>query len=94
MMMHAGITPDAPRYTPAMVNAWRGFTGRVQRVFRLIVLFCVLRFVVGLVVLLLFNRDAIAWGPELSVLVVAIVAVYVGVALIVRRWSPPFANRR
>ena len=72
-----------------MINAWRGFTGRVQRVFRLIVLFCVLRVVIGLAVLLLFNRDAIAWGPELTVLVIAIAAVYVGVALAVRRWSPP-----
>ena len=72
-----------------MMKAWRGFTGRVQRIFRLIVLFCVLRFAVGLGALLLFDRDAVAWGPELTVLVIAIVAVYVGVALAVRRWSPP-----
>jgi hypothetical protein len=72
-----------------MVNAWRGFTGRVRRIFSLIVLFCVLRFIIGVGALLLFDRDAIAWGPELTALVVVSIAVYVSVALIVRRWSPP-----
>ena len=72
-----------------MRNAWRRSSAKVQRIFRLVVLFCILRFVVGIGVLLFFDRGAIAWGPELTFVVVAMVAVYVLVALAVRRWSPP-----
>ncbi len=70
---------------------WHAFTAKTQRLFRLVVLFCVLRFVVGIGVLLFFDRGAVAWGPELTFVVVAMVAVYVLVALAVRRWSPPRA---
>lgn len=72
-----------------MRNAWRRSSARVQRLFRLVVLFCILRFVVGIGALLIFDRGAIAWGPELTAVIVAMVAVYVLVALAVRRWSPP-----
>ena len=72
-----------------MLARWRAFSSKIRRLFRLVVLFCVLRFVVGIAFLLVFDRGAVAWGPELTVVVVAIVAVYVLVALAVRRWSPP-----
>jgi hypothetical protein len=72
---------------------WHAFTSKIQRIFRLVVLFCILRFVVGIGALLIFDRGAIAWGPELTFVVVAMVAVYVLVALAVRRWSPPRASR-
>ena len=68
---------------------WQNFTSKIQRLFRLIVLFCILRFVVGIAVLLLFDRGAIAWGAELTFVVIAMLAVYLIVALAVRRWSPP-----
>lgn len=73
---------------------WHGFTSRIQRLFRLVVLFCILRFVVGIAVLLFFDRGAIAWGAELTFVVIAMVAVYVLVALAVRRSSPPDPSRR
>jgi hypothetical protein len=66
---------------------WQAFTAKLQRIFRLIVLFCVLRFVVGIAMIAIFDRGAIAWGPELTVVIVAMLAVYLGVALIVRRAS-------
>jgi len=72
-----------------MLTRWRAFSSKIQRLFRLVVLFCVLRFVVGIAFLLVFDRGAIAWGLELTGVVVAMVAVYVLVALAVRRWSPP-----
>ena len=72
-----------------MVKAWHSLVAKVRRVWRLIVLFCVLRFAIGLGVLIFFDRGALAWGPVLTVLVVAALALYVGVALAVRRWSPP-----
>ena len=66
--------------------------GKIQRLFRLVVLFIVLRLVVGVVVLLFFDRGAVAWGWEVTFVVVAMLAVYVLVALAVRRWSPPRTN--
>ncbi|HYM14409.1 MAG TPA: hypothetical protein VEZ14_02495 [Dehalococcoidia bacterium] len=71
-----------------MMEAWRGLKGKARRVWRVVVLFCVLRFAVGVVALLFFQRDAIAVGPELTVLVAATLAVYLLVALAVRWWSP------
>ena len=73
---------------------WHTFTSKIQRLFRLVVLFCILRFVVGIGVLLFFDRGSVAWGPELTAVVVAMLAVYVLVALAVRRWSPPRAGVR
>ncbi len=67
---------------------WQAFTSKIQRLFRLVILFCILRFVVGIGALLIFDRDAITWGPELTFVVVAILAVYMLVALAVRSWSP------
>ena len=72
-----------------MVDAWRGAVAKIQRVFHLIVLFCVLRFIVGIAAIALFDREAIAFGPELTIVVLAIVVVYLLVALAVRWWSPP-----
>jgi amino acid transporter len=73
---------------------WQNFTSRIQRLFRLVVLFCILRFVVGIAVLLFFDRSAVAWGAELTLVVVAMLAVYLLVALAVRRWSPPHPSHR
>ena len=75
-----------------MLARWHAFTSKIQRLFRLVVLFCIMRFIVGIAFLLIFNRGAVAWGPELTAVVVAMVAVYVLVALAVRRWSPPRTN--
>jgi hypothetical protein len=72
-----------------MRSRWHAFTSKIQRLFRLIVLFCVLRFVVGIAMIAIFDRGAIAWGPELTVVIIAMLAVYLGVALIVRYASRP-----
>ena len=63
--------------------------GWVQRVFRLIVLFCALRLAFGVGAILLFDRGAVAWGWELTIVVLAAVAVYVLVALALRRYLIP-----
>ncbi len=76
-------------YTRHMLDAWRGVAAKVRGLFRLVVLFCILRFVVGFAMIVLVDRNAIAFGPELTAIVAAMVVVYVGVALAVRRWSPP-----
>jgi amino acid transporter len=66
--------------------------GKIQRLFRLVVLFILLRLVVGIAVLVFFDRDAVAWGWTVTFVVIAMLAVYVLVALAVRRWSPPRTN--
>lgn len=72
-----------------MLHVWRAFTARLQRLFRLIVLFLILRFILGFAALALFSRDSVAWGMELTLIVVAMLAVYLAVALAVRRYAPP-----
>lgn len=70
-----------------MFERWHRLRAQVRRIFHLVVLFCVLRFVVGFAMIAIFDRGAIAWGPELTLVIVAAVLVYGGVALIVRRGS-------
>ncbi len=72
-----------------MFARWHSLAAKIQRLFRLVVLFIVLRLVVGVAVLLFFDRGAVAWGWEVTLVVVAMLAAYVLVALAVRRWSPP-----
>lgn len=72
-----------------MVGAWRRFAAKARRAWRVVVLFCALRFVAGVAAIAIFDRGAIAWGPELTVIVAAMVVVYLLVALAVRWWSPP-----
>ncbi len=71
-----------------MVAFWHNTTAKIRRIWRLVLLFCVLRFALGVAALLIFERDAVAFGPVLTILVVAALAIYVGVALAVRRYSP------
>ena len=84
----AGNTRDTrtarPRYTHPMINAWRNFAGRVRSAFRFVALFLVVRVIVGVGVIVFFDRDAVAWGPELTVVVIGAVAVVLLVGLAVR----------
>jgi hypothetical protein len=72
-----------------MLQSLRRTGARIRRVFRLLVLFIVLRMIAGIVIIAFFQRDAVAWGPELTAITVGGFAVCIGVALAVRRWSPP-----
>ncbi len=67
-----------------MIRAWRNIVAKTQRVFRLVVLFIVVRLVVGVAVIVLFDRDAVAWGPELTIVVFGALAVVLLVGLAVR----------
>jgi hypothetical protein len=71
---------------------WDSFAAKMQRLFRLVVLFCILRFVVGIAAIAIFNRDAVAWGWHLTAITLAAIAVPVIVALVVRAWSPPYRS--
>jgi hypothetical protein len=70
------------------MTGWlRSIAATIQRWWRLLVLFLILRLGVG-VALLAFDAD-FARGIELTVIVAASLAVYLLVALAVRRWAPP-----
>lgn len=71
---------------------WHAFASKVQRLFRLVVLFCILRFVVGIGVIVLFDRDAVAWGWQLSLIVAGAIIIPIAVALVVRAWAPPYPS--
>lgn len=70
-----------------MRNALRSVGATMQRWWRLLILFLVLRLAAGLA-LLAFD-GGFAWSIELTLLIAFSFAVYVLVALAVRRWSPP-----
>lgn len=67
-----------------MVRVLRQCGDLLRRLWRLLVLFAVLRITLGAAVLLLFERDAVAWGPELTAVVLAALLIYVAVALVLR----------
>ena len=50
------------------------------------------RIILGVMTIALFDRDAFTWSVELTIISAAAVAVYLVVALIVRRWTPSRAN--
>ncbi|MHB8376698.1 MAG: hypothetical protein ACYDEB_07050 [Dehalococcoidia bacterium] len=68
-----------------MRAAWHRVSGGVRRIFRLLVLFAVLRLALGVAMIVAFDRNAVAWGYEATLVVLAAVTVCVGVALVVRR---------
>ena len=70
-----------------MRDAIHSIGSTIQRWWRLLVLFLVLRIALGLA-LLAFDAD-FARGIELTIIVAACLAVYLLVALAVRRWAPP-----
>lgn len=72
-----------------MDNALRRMSAGVQRLVSLVVLFCVLRLAVGVIIIALFERDAVAWGFEVTLIVLAAFTACLLTALAVRRWAPP-----
>ena len=63
----------------------------LRRWWHLLILLLVLRLLAGIV--LLFFDDSFAWSIELTLMTIAAIAIYVLVALAVRRWAPPRAKR-
>lgn len=70
-----------------MRDALWSLSAKLQRLWRLLILFLVLRLIAG-AVLVAFD-DGFAWGIELTLIVGAAIAIPVLVALAVRRWAPP-----
>jgi O-antigen/teichoic acid export membrane protein len=71
----------------SLVHAYRRGARRLRRVVEVALLFAVLRLVLGLTLILLFDRDALAWGYETTAIVIMAVVVYLAVGLSWRRWA-------
>ena len=67
-----------------MINAWRNFASRVRTAFRFLALFLVVRVIAGVAIIVFFDRDAVAWGMELTVVIIGALAVVLLVGLAVR----------
>ena len=65
----------------------------IRRTFRILALFALLRLLLGVAIIALFDREAVAWGDEATLVVAAACVVCVAVALSVRRWAPPRRSR-
>jgi hypothetical protein len=68
---------------------WRSFTAKLHLVLRVVLLFALVRVVAGLLIIAVFERDAVAWSPQLTLLLAAGTALCITAALAVRRWAPP-----
>ena len=69
------------------VQAYRRVVRGARRIVEIALLFAVLRLVLGLALILLFDRDALAWGYETTAIVIMAVVVYLAVGLSWRRWA-------
>lgn len=68
-----------------MRATWHRLTEGVRRIFRVLVLFAIARLALGIVLIAVFDRGAVAWGREATLVVVAAAAVYALVGLAVSR---------
>jgi hypothetical protein len=67
-----------------MIRAWRGFSSRVRTAFRLLALFLAVRVAAGVGIIVFWKRDTVAWGPELTAVVLGALVVVLLVGLAVR----------
>ena len=70
-----------------LTRAYRSVARGIRRIVEIALLFAVLRLAFGLVLILLFDRGAVAWDYEASAITALAVVVYLAVGLSVRRWA-------
>ena len=68
-----------------MRSTWQRLTGGLRGILRVLVLFAMARVALGIALILVFDREAVAWGYEATLVVIAAFVVYVAVGLAVRR---------
>jgi hypothetical protein len=61
---------------------------RLAFAFRLLLLLCIARIVAGLVAIVLLDRDAFAWGVEVTAITLVAFAACIVAALALRRYGP------
>ncbi|MBF6599061.1 MAG: hypothetical protein IVW36_00960 [Dehalococcoidia bacterium] len=66
-------------------SAWAAAREGARRVVRALVLFAIARLILGIALITVFDRGAVAWGTEATLVVLAAAVVYLGVGLAVRR---------
>ena len=71
----------------SLVHAYRRAVRGLRRLVEIALLFAVARLAFGLALILVFDRDALAWGYETTAIAIMAVAVYLAVGLSWRRWA-------
>jgi hypothetical protein len=76
------------------MRMWRSLVSKFQFVLQVLLVFAVARVIAGLIMIIFFERDSVAWSYGLTVLLAAGLALCIVAALAVRRWSPPRPRAR
>jgi hypothetical protein len=72
---------------------WRSLVSKVQFVVSVLLVFAIARVLAGLIIIAFFQRDAVAWSMEITLLLAAAAIACTVAALAVRRWAPSRAHR-
>lgn len=72
---------------------WRSFVSKVQFVLSVLLAFAIARVLAGLIIIVFFQRDAVAWSAEITLLLAVAAVACAVAALAVRRWAPPRPRR-
>jgi len=72
---------------------WRSLVSKMRFAVSVLLVFAIARVIAGLIIITFFQRDAVAWSMELTLLFAAAAVACAVAALAVRRWAPPRARR-
>jgi hypothetical protein len=75
------------------MRVWRSFMSKVQFLVSVLLAFAIARVLAGLIIIVFFQRDAVAWSMEITLLLAAAVVACALATLAVRRWAPPRPRR-
>jgi hypothetical protein len=71
-----------------MGERWRRWKSIGRKVMQVILLVALLRLLMGVVIIVFFDRQAVAWWYELGLISLGVLAVFAVVAFSTWRWSP------
>lgn len=74
------------------MRLWAGIASKLQFVLRVVVAFAIARVAAGVIIIVFFSRDAVAWSYQLTALFAGALALCFVAAYAVRRWAPPRAR--
>ena len=75
------------------MRLWRSLVSKAQFVVSVLLAFAIARVLAGLIIIAFFQRDAVAWSGELTLLFAVAALACALAALAVRRWAPPRPRR-
>jgi hypothetical protein len=75
------------------MRLWRSLVSKAQFVVSVLLAFAIARVLAGLIIIAFFQRDAVAWSMEITLLLAAAALACALATLAVRRWAPPRPRR-